>query len=63
VGGIFILRGANWARWLLLAWLCYHVVLSAFHSLSEMIIHGVLCAVIASLLFRRQATGYFRRAG
>ncbi len=25
VGGAFALRGANWARWLLLVWLAYHV--------------------------------------
>ncbi|HMJ65253.1 MAG TPA: hypothetical protein VK615_07865, partial [Candidatus Binatia bacterium] len=31
---VFMLRGANWARWLLLVWIAYHLVLSAFHSLS-----------------------------
>src|SRR5438552_4134444 len=33
VGGVFVLRGRNWARWLLIGWLTYHVGLSAFHSL------------------------------
>lgn len=62
-GGIFVLRGANWARWLLLGWISYHVVLSAFHSPTELIIHSVLCALIAYVFFRRPATAYFRRVG
>jgi hypothetical protein len=28
VCGAFMLRGANWARWLALAWMGFHVVLS-----------------------------------
>src|SRR5206468_3983960 len=32
VGGAFLLRGRNWARWLLIAWMGYHVALSVFHS-------------------------------
>lgn len=26
VGGVFLLKGAGWARWLLLVWLAFHVV-------------------------------------
>ena len=29
VAGVFLLRGARWARWLVLAWLAFHVVVSA----------------------------------
>jgi len=60
-GAFFMLRGRNWARWLLLGWMAYHVILSAFHSLSELIIHGLLFAVIAYFLFGPKATAYFRR--
>ncbi len=60
VGGIFTLRGANWGRWLLVVWLTYHVVLSYFHTLSEMAMHAVLLAVIAYFLFRPKASEYFR---
>ena len=62
VGGAFTLRGANWARWLLLAWIAYHVVLSVFHALPELILHGAIMAVVAYVLFRPQASEYFRRA-
>jgi len=60
--GVFILRGSNWARWLLLVWIAFHVVLSAFHSLIELAVHSLLLAVIGYFLFRPQASAYFRGA-
>ncbi len=62
IGGAFLLRGANWARWLLVAWLMFHVALSALHSASEFIVHGLLLGVIAYFLFHRPASAYFRGA-
>jgi hypothetical protein len=58
-GGVFLLRGRNWARWLLLVWMAYHVALSAFHSASQTIVHGLLLAVIAFFLFSASAKMYF----
>jgi hypothetical protein len=60
VCGAFMLRGHNWARWLALAWIVFHVILSAFHSFRELAIHALFCAVIAWILFRPQAARYFR---
>ncbi|MFZ0745089.1 MAG: hypothetical protein WAM85_11825 [Terracidiphilus sp.] len=60
VAGIFLLRGHNWARWLALAWIGFHVVLSAFHILREFAVHAAFCAVIAWVLFRPAAANYFR---
>jgi hypothetical protein len=60
LGGVFALRGSNWARWLLLVWIGYHVVLSAFHTLSQLAMHSLLFAVVAYFLFRPQVTAYFR---
>ena len=62
LGGVFVLRANNWARWLLLAWIAFHVILSAFHSLFELIVHSLLFAVVAYVLFRPQASAYFRGA-
>src|ERR1700751_1962397 len=50
--GVFLLLGHNWARVLALAWMAFHVVLSAFHALPEFAVHAVFCAVIAWILFR-----------
>ena len=62
VGGVFLLRGHDWARWLLLAWLAFHVVLSAFHNTAELAMHTALLVVIGSLLLRPKAAAYFRPA-
>lgn len=56
-----MLRGWNWARWLLVVWLAYHVVLSALHSVFEVAVHGFLFGVIAYFLFRTPANAFFRR--
>jgi hypothetical protein len=55
-----MLRGRNWARWGALAWMAFHVVLSAFHSLVQLAMHSVFFAVIAYFLFRPAAKEYFR---
>jgi len=60
VCGLFILRGRNWARWGLLVWIAYHVVLSAFHTLSELIMHSLLFVIVAWFLLRPRAAAYFR---
>ncbi len=60
--GAFLLRGHNWARWVALAWIAFHVVLSAFHAIPELVIHALFCAAIAWILFRPEAARYFRGA-
>ena len=60
VGGIFLIRGHNWARWLLLAWLALHVGISALHSVSETAAHAVLLIAIAYFLLAPPASNYFR---
>lgn len=60
VGGIFMFRGHNWARWLAVAWLAFHVVISAFHSLAALTVHILLLSLFAYLLFRPRAGEYFR---
>ena len=62
IAGAFLLRGSNWARWLAIAWIAFHVILSAFHAWSELLVHAVLCAAFAYLLFRPQTNEYFRCA-
>jgi hypothetical protein len=62
VCGIYMLRGSNWARWLALAWMAFHVILSVFHSRSELVVHSLLFIAFAYFLFRPPATQYFRAA-
>jgi len=62
VCGAFLMRGHNWARWGTISWIAFHIILSAFHSLPQFVIHCVFCAVIAWFLFRPDAERYFRGA-
>lgn len=60
VCGIYMLRSQNWARWLALAWMAFHVILSLFHALPQLALHAVFLAILAFFLFRPAATRYFR---
>jgi hypothetical protein len=58
--GIFMLRGRDWARWLAMAWMAFHVVLSLAHSPVELAVHALMFAVILAVLLRPPASAYFR---
>jgi len=59
VSGIFMLLGRSWARWLALAWITFHVVISFFHSWQQVVFHGLLLVLIAYFLYRPQAKAFF----
>ena len=50
VAGVYLLRGLNWARWLAIAWIALHAVISIFHTLPELIMHLVLLAAFVFFL-------------
>jgi len=60
VCGILLLRANNTGRWLSIAWILLHVLISAFNSTSEMISHFVLLIVVSILLFLPVSSTYFR---
>ena len=58
VGGVFLLRGHNWARWMLIAWMLFHIAISLFHSPLEAVLHVVIFAAIGYVLFRPGVSAY-----
>lgn len=60
VAGIFLLRGHKWARWLTVAWMLLHVVIS-IPVLRQVVVHTLILAAIAWLLFRPDSQRYFAR--
>jgi hypothetical protein len=60
VAGIFLLRGRNWARWLAMAWIGFHLAISLFHSWQQVVMHAIVFAMLALFLFRPAADRYFR---
>ena len=59
IGGTFVLRGENWARWLLAAWMALHVAISIGKPFA-LVAHLVIFGLIAFLLFRPPASSHFR---
>jgi hypothetical protein len=60
LSGVFTLYGFNWARWLLVAWLGGHVIISFLHSPFEVLVHALFLAILLFFLFRPPASAYFR---
>lgn len=59
--GILILRGLNAGRWLLLGWMAYHVVLSYFHAVLQLVTHLILLILVIGVLFHPRVAGFFKR--
>lgn len=51
LGGAGLLRGHAWARWLLAAWMAFHIVLTALHDMETFLVHVAIFAPILYLLF------------
>jgi uncharacterized membrane protein HdeD (DUF308 family) len=62
LAGAFLLRGARWARWLVLAWIAFHVVASALNSLADALPHVVLLVVVGYFLLGSPTAEYFQSA-
>ena len=59
VAGIFMFRGRNWARWLALVWMAFHVAIS-FPVIRQVVTHSIIFALIAWVLFRSDTRRYFQ---
>jgi uncharacterized membrane protein len=62
-GGVFMLYGFNWARWLVVVWIAFHIVVGALHSPFQLLTHVLIFSVILYFLFRPNAAAYFRGKG
>ena len=61
LAGVFLLRGARWARWLALAWVAFHVGVSALNSASAALPHVVLLLVIGYVLLGPPTSQYYQQ--
>ena len=60
VAGVFLLRGARWSRWVIVAWLAFHVVVSALNSVWDAMPHIVLLLAIGYFLLGPPTAKYFQ---
>lgn len=58
--GVCLLLRQGWARWLAVAWMAFHVAIM-FSDPGKMVVHVVLCGLIAWALFRPESRGWFQR--
>lgn len=60
LGGIWAVKGHDWARWLLAAWMALHVALSIRQPYA-LLAHGVIFGLVLAGLFHPTASAYFRQ--
>ncbi|HEY4901451.1 MAG TPA: hypothetical protein VIH91_11610 [Terriglobales bacterium] len=60
VSGVYVLRGKDWERWLSIAWIAFHLVISIFHTKEGVAVHAVVLIAFTVLLFLPAANRYFR---
>ncbi len=60
LAGIYLLRGHDWARWVALLWVAFHLMISFWNSWSQVVVHTAVLAIFAWVLLRPAATAYFR---
>jgi hypothetical protein len=61
LAGAFLLRGDNWARWLAIAWMSFHVAISFGGPVMALLIHIAFLALFVYFLFFGDARAFFRR--
>ena len=49
----------GWARWLAIAWIAFHLVISIFHTKQGILVHAVVLIAFCVLLFLPAANRYF----
>jgi hypothetical protein len=59
-GGVYALRGNNWARWLLVSWIAYHIFLSFYHTMPQVAIHVLFALLTVLALFNKKSNSYFK---
>jgi hypothetical protein len=61
ITGVLLLRKINLGRWLAVGWVALHVIISAFNSVQEMLMHLAILIIITVLLFLPSSSAYFRQ--
>jgi hypothetical protein len=61
IAGLYLLQGENWARWLALLWMAFHVAISIFEPVGVLVFHAALFVFFTYILLGREAREYFRQ--
>ncbi len=61
IAGLYLLQGQNWARWLALLWMAFHVAISVRDPVGKLVFHAALFVFFAYILLGREARAYFNQ--
>ena len=61
IGGVLVLKAYDIGRWLLLAWMAYHVVLSFYHDVMQVLTHSLFLIILLIIFFHPRVRIYFRK--
>lgn len=61
LAGVFLLKGARWARWLVLAWTAAHVVAGTLISWTGGLPHLLLLVAVGYFLLGPPTAAYYQR--
>lgn len=60
IAGVLLLKAKNIGRWLAIGWVLLHVIISAFNSVEQMLMHIGVLVVVAVLLFLPVSVKFFK---
>ena len=60
IGGILLLKAHNLGRWLLIAWMVYHVALSFCHNPMQVVMHTIFLLVLLIVFFHARVRRFFK---
>lgn len=61
IAGVLLLRANNIGRWLAIGWALLHVIISAFNSVEQTLMHAIILLIVWILLFLPKSTNFFKR--
>ena len=61
VAGLLLLRARRLGRWLAIGWVLLHVVISAFNTVDQLLMHIGVLIVVGVLLFLPVSNHYFKQ--
>lgn len=59
-GGILLLKGISWARWILLLWIASHIVLSLSEVPAAVLVHCLILGGMLPAFMHRTSLEYFQ---
>lgn len=61
IAGVLLLKANSMGKWLAIGWVLLHVIISAFNSLEQTLMHIAVLVIVSVLLFLPVSARYFKK--